>query len=103
MYAHPIFSKIGDFPQNLKKKIGDKSLAQGFSEIHLIKGSADYFGVNHYTTNIVYRNESVYSFYPSPSFFYDVEVIQYLDSEMDGSSVPKWLKVTHCPRILVIL
>lgn len=102
MYANPIFSNSGDFPQNVKKRIAAKSLAQGFSrsrlpelsskEIELIKGSADFFGVNHYTTNIAYRNESVYGFYPSPSFFDDVEVMIYSDSKLDGSA-SEWLKV----------
>ncbi|XP_050929059.1 LOW QUALITY PROTEIN: lactase/phlorizin hydrolase [Lates calcarifer] len=61
-FAHPIF-KNGDYPDAMKWQVGNKSELQGLSESRLpsfteeeksfIKGTADMFGVNHYTTKIV--------------------------------------------------
>ncbi|CAG9566620.1 unnamed protein product [Danaus chrysippus] len=101
LYANPIFSESGDYPSVVKERIAMKSKEQGFprsrlpqftpEEVDLIKGSSDFFGLNHYTTNIVYRNESVNGYYSSPSFSDDVEVISYQEDSWDsGASV--WLK-----------
>ena len=86
----------------MKEKIAVKSKAQGYprsrlpeftsEEIKLIKGSADFFGLNHYTTSLVYRNESVYGFYPSPSYLDDTDTISYKDSSWEGGA-SAWLKV----------
>ena len=61
-FAHPIF-KNGDYPDAMKWQIGNKSELQDLSESRLpsfteeeknfIKGTADMFCVNHYTTKIV--------------------------------------------------
>lgn len=51
------------------------------SEIAYIHGSSDVFGLNHYTTNLVYRNESAVGYYESPSFYDDLEAIMYQKSE----------------------
>uniref|UniRef100_A0AAQ4P9W1 Lactase n=1 Tax=Gasterosteus aculeatus aculeatus TaxID=481459 RepID=A0AAQ4P9W1_GASAC len=61
-FAHPIF-KNGDYPDAMKWQVGNKSELQGLSETRLplfsdeektsIKGTADMFCVNHYTTKIV--------------------------------------------------
>lgn len=95
IYANPIFSKQGDFPQIVKERVALKSLSQGFQrsrlpeftpeEIELVRGSSDFFGINHYTTSLVYRNESVYGYYTSPSFNDDMEAIVYQDSSWPGS------------------
>ncbi|XP_061378129.1 myrosinase 1-like isoform X2 [Danaus plexippus] len=101
LYANPIFSEFGDYPAVMKDRIAAKSKEQGFprsrlpqftpEEIDFIKGSSDFIGLNHYTTNIVYRNESVYGYYSSPSFYDDIEVISYQDSSWD-SAASNWLK-----------
>ncbi|OWR46179.1 putative lactase-phlorizin hydrolase [Danaus plexippus plexippus] len=101
LYANPIFSEFGDYPAVMKDRIAAKSKKQGFprsrlpqftpEEIDLIKGSSDFIGLNHYTTNIVYRNESVYGYYSSPSFYDDIEVISYQDSSWE-SAASNWLK-----------
>ncbi|XP_062288192.1 lactase/phlorizin hydrolase-like [Scomber scombrus] len=61
-FAHPIF-KNGDYPDAMKWQVGNKSELQSISESRLpsfteeeknyIKGTADMFCVNHYTTKIV--------------------------------------------------
>ncbi|CAB1419163.1 unnamed protein product [Pleuronectes platessa] len=60
-FAHPIF-KNGDYPEAMKWQVGNKSEIQGLSESRLpsfteeeksfIRGTADIFCVNHYTTKI---------------------------------------------------
>ncbi|VVD00787.1 unnamed protein product, partial [Leptidea sinapis] len=100
-YAHPIFSEAGDFPPIMKEKIAAKSASQGFfrsrlpeftaEEIELVKGSADFFGVNHYTTQLVYRNESVYGYHSSPSYYDDMEAVLYQSSEWTATGAT-WLK-----------
>ncbi|XP_061378114.1 myrosinase 1-like [Danaus plexippus] len=101
IYANPIFSESGDFPAVMKRRIAAKSKEQGFprsrlpqftpEEVDLIKGSFDFFGLNHYTAYRVYRNESVYGHYNSPSTYDDLEAISYQDSSWD-SAASKWLK-----------
>ncbi|XP_078142043.1 lactase/phlorizin hydrolase-like [Centroberyx gerrardi] len=60
-FAHPIF-KNGDYPDAMKWQVGNKSELQGLSESRLpafteeekayIRGTADIFCINHYTTKI---------------------------------------------------
>lgn len=60
LFAHPIF--LGDFPMVMKEGVRRKSVQQGLSEsrlptlsaeqIVLIKGTADFLGLNHYTTGV---------------------------------------------------
>ncbi|XP_050361906.1 myrosinase 1-like [Nymphalis io] len=102
IYTNPIFSKTGDFPQVMKEKIAAKSKAQGFprsrlpeftpEEIELVRGSSDFLAINHYTTNLVYRNESVVGYHASPSYFDDIEVVSYTDNSWEGSA-SNWLNV----------
>ncbi|XP_045512038.1 myrosinase 1-like [Pieris brassicae] len=101
-YAHPIFSKAGDWPPVIKDRIAAKSAAQGFmesrlpeftpEEVELIKGSSDFFGLNHYTSAIVYRNNSVKGFFPSPSYEDDIGVITYQPETWEKTKAT-WLKV----------
>lgn len=91
-YAHPIYSKTGDYPPVMKERIGVKSLAQGFhrsrlpeltsDEITYIRGSSDIFGLNHYSSSYVYRNESVYGSFSSPSLQDDLEVLMIQTDDM---------------------
>ncbi|XP_026756863.2 myrosinase 1-like [Galleria mellonella] len=87
LYAHPIFSRVGDYPPVIKEKIAAKSAEQGFTrsrlpeftpeEVEYIQGTSDFFGLNHYSTYYVVRNESVKGMYEVPSFFDDMDVIIY--------------------------
>ncbi|CAH1647058.1 unnamed protein product [Spodoptera littoralis] len=60
IYAHPIFSDFGDYPSFVRERVNNMSSLQGYSrsrlpyfsddEIKMLRGSADFFGLNHYTT-----------------------------------------------------
>ncbi|KAK5638884.1 hypothetical protein RI129_013179 [Pyrocoelia pectoralis] len=60
LYAHPIFTPAGDFPEIFKKFIAERSRAEGHqqsrlpsfseSEIRNIRGTADFFGLNYYSS-----------------------------------------------------
>ncbi|KOB58201.1 Glycoside hydrolase [Operophtera brumata] len=60
LYSHPIFSSKGGFPERAIKRVLERSTEQGFirsrlpelsdEEIEYIKGTSDFFGMNHYST-----------------------------------------------------
>lgn len=87
IYAHPIFSEAGGWPQVVVDRVAARSTQQGFprsrlpqftpEEIDYIRGTADLFGLNHYSTYYVYRNESTLNKYPQPSYKDDLGVVQY--------------------------
>ncbi|KAI1237366.1 hypothetical protein IHE44_0014631 [Lamprotornis superbus] len=98
-FAHPIF-KNGDYNEVMKRRIRERSLAQGLSESRLpeftesekqrIKGTYDYFGLNHYTTVLTYNMN-----YPKTVKSYDSDrgVATVTDRSWLGSG-SLWLKVT---------
>ena len=61
IFAHPIF--LGDFPKVIKDMVEKKSKEQKYrksrlprlssEDVALIKGTADFLGLNHYTTRMV--------------------------------------------------
>ncbi|PSN48334.1 hypothetical protein C0J52_03416 [Blattella germanica] len=65
-FAHPILSEQGDFPAIVKERIARKSREEGFTrsrlpplspeEIEHVRGTADFLGLNHYTTKLVEHN-----------------------------------------------
>lgn len=84
LYAHPIFSKDGDYPSVVKKILMDNSLSENRrrsrlpeftpAEIESIKGSADFFGLNYYTS--AYAEPGVQGWEPNPSFARDRNIIE---------------------------
>ncbi|XP_026729954.1 myrosinase 1-like [Trichoplusia ni] len=98
LYLDPIFSKEGNFPVLVRKIVDKKSQEQGYStsrlpklsfqEIQLLKGSADFLGMNHYTTFLVKPSQQKY---PSPSFEDDVGV-EYSQGEQWTKAKSSWLR-----------
>jgi beta-glucosidase/6-phospho-beta-glucosidase/beta-galactosidase len=48
-YADPIFLS-GDYPQILKERVGDRLPVFTDDQKKMLKGSADFFAINHYFT-----------------------------------------------------
>ncbi|KAJ2953850.1 hypothetical protein O0L34_g1481 [Tuta absoluta] len=102
LYANPIFSENGDYPEVMKEKIAAKSAKQGYprsrlpafspEDVNLVKGSADFLGINHYTTSLVYRNQSVYGANVVPSMEDDMDSLSYQPSDWEVAA-SEWLKV----------
>ncbi|CAH0748700.1 unnamed protein product [Diatraea saccharalis] len=89
-YAYPIFSKSGGWHPLFQEIIAKKSAEQGFlrsrlpelsdEEIKYLQGTSDYFGLNHYSTYIIYRNQSV-STHAIPSREDDLNVMWFQPAE----------------------
>nr|AEW46870.1 seminal fluid protein CSSFP020 [Chilo suppressalis] len=81
LYMDPIWSAEGGFPKVVRDTIAKKGKEKGFSksrlpelsaeEMALLKGAADFLGMNHYTTFLVQKGSTDYE---SPSFLDDVNV-----------------------------
>ncbi|KDR17469.1 hypothetical protein L798_07853, partial [Zootermopsis nevadensis] len=90
LHAHPIFSQKGDYPRLVKERIANNSLAEGFfrsrlpkfteQEIAYIRGTFDFFGLNHYSTSLTSPG---FSGSQMPSLEGDVSVRRLND--------PKWI------------
>ncbi|KAJ0178871.1 hypothetical protein K1T71_005646 [Dendrolimus kikuchii] len=104
IFAHPIFSEEGDYPALVRDRIDNMSLAQGFTrsrlptfsfdELKSLKGSSDFFGLNHYTTFLVTPSE-MEDEWRVPSWDHDtgVEITQNPNWPKPGA---EWLSV-HPP------
>ncbi|CAK1543668.1 unnamed protein product [Leptosia nina] len=77
IYAHPIYSKKGGWPANVEKYIKKKSKEEGYprsklpaftrEEIEFVRGTFDYYGINYYTSRLVFPEENItgpYNFWP---------------------------------------
>ena len=94
-FAHPIFHPDGDYPLMMKQIIEAKSKLQGLyqsrlpcftpSEIKYIKGSSDFFGLNHYTTQLV-KNKILDG---EPNYFADIDTVESQDPEWIGGASPR--------------
>lgn len=102
MYAEPIYSKDGGFPKELVERVAQKSKEQGFSASRLpeftkeektfIRGTYDFFGVNHYTAMLVSANDHK-SKHRVPSLLDDLDNGVYVPDEW-LKSASSWLTVS---------
>lgn len=103
LYLHPIFHKDGNYPQIVIDRIAKRSELEGFrksrlpsftsEEINLIRNSADFLGVNHYTTNISKAiSEPEIG---APYYHYDKGYAEYQNESWSGSA-STWLKACSC-------
>ena len=101
---HPIFSKNGDYPQVMIDRVSAMSKLQGYKksrlpqftheEIERIRNTSDFFGINHYTTVLVSRNDRNNSAnFTIPSFNHDMGVIESVDPKWPTSG-SVWLRVS---------
>lgn len=97
---NPIFSPNGDYPDLMKKRIENRSRAENFTtsrlppfsndEVKFIRGTADFLGLNHYSTRLVTNYE--YPLTGPPSVYKDTGARMEMDPHWKPSSLP-WLKV----------
>ncbi|CAB3254578.1 unnamed protein product [Arctia plantaginis] len=125
-YDHPIFSKEGGWPKKLEKLMLENGKNEGYpyprlpplslEEIELVKGTYDFYGLNHYTTRLIRKVEPGYKPGPYPLMTLDeinVEMIGHPDwksTELNWFSVhPKgirdqlnWLKNNYDLKEIII-
>nr|XP_006817621.1 PREDICTED: lactase-phlorizin hydrolase-like [Saccoglossus kowalevskii] len=98
-FAHPIYVN-GDYPEVMKTVILEKSRIQGMNdssrlpeftsvESEFIRGTSDFFGLNHYTT--VYATEMPDDADATPGWEQDVNLDKWYRHNWPGSASP-WLK-----------
>ncbi|XP_023935450.2 myrosinase 1-like [Bicyclus anynana] len=83
LYAEPIFSEEGGFPKELSEIVDRKSEEEGYfasrlpqftdEEREYVRGSSDFFGVNHYTAYMISANDYKGD-YVVPSLYADIDV-----------------------------
>ncbi|CAH2071514.1 unnamed protein product, partial [Iphiclides podalirius] len=93
IFAHPIYSLEGDYPVLVRERVNNISQSQGFTrsrlpyfsnhEVNLLRGSSDFFGLNHYTTFLM-SDLLMQKDWKIPSWDHDTGV------KMEQS--PKWPK-----------
>ncbi|VVC93003.1 unnamed protein product [Leptidea sinapis] len=101
IYAEPIFSEEGGFPKEFAERVAKNSEEQGYprsrmpefspEEIEFVRGSADFFGLNHYTAFLISAAEHK-QWYPMPSLYTDTDVGTYRPPEW-ASAASSWLKL----------
>lgn len=103
-FMHPIFSTNGNYPRIMIDRIDELSRQQGFSksrlptftseEIKTIHKTADFFGINSYTSLKVTSNDDVKNpaKHKIPSFQHDMGTIETQDEDW-GKSGSEWLRV----------
>lgn len=94
-FGHPIFVD-GDYPEVMKVFVRNASLGEGLAVSRLpeftseekqrIKGTAEFLGLNHYTSNVVYEGPS------GEGYFGDQRAVQYKNPAWPTSG-STWLRV----------
>lgn len=100
-YAHPVYSMEGDYPPDLIRLVDEKSRMQNYTrsrlpkftpeEVKYIQGTADFFGLNHYTTYLL--SMATKEVGAIPSHENDVGIVRVQDSNWPSKSASGWLKV----------
>lgn len=100
-YLEPILGKTGDFPEIMKERIAfrsekgsyGKSRLPSFTdeEIAYVKGSADFVGMNHYTTFLISDVEE--ESFEKTHYDNDMKAKFLLDPNYEGAK-SVWLKVS---------
>lgn len=99
--AHPIYHPDGNYPDAVQSRIANHSSLEGFrrsrlpalssEEVEYIKGTFDYLGLNHYTTEKVQLSEV--SVAKDPSYSKDKGVTSSFDANW-AVAASTWLKVS---------
>ncbi|KAJ2942747.1 hypothetical protein O0L34_g14936 [Tuta absoluta] len=99
-FADPIYSESGDYPPAMRQRVDQYSNLQHFTrsrlptftkqEIDMIKGSADFLGLNHYTTFMAKKATTTVD--PQPSFGNDIGEINYIKTDWPKTN-STWLYV----------
>lgn len=102
IYAEPIFSRQGGFPKEIFEIVERKSAEQNYptsrmpdftdEEKEFVRGTYDFFGVNHYTASFVSATEYKRE-HPIPSLYADIDVGSYVPPDWDKSA-SSWLTVS---------
>ncbi|XP_038218664.1 myrosinase 1-like [Zerene cesonia] len=87
LYSHPIYSETGGWPPSVEAFVASKSEKEGYStsrlpkftaeEIEFVKGTADYYGFNYYTSRLVREanNSTVFAWPSNGNAELNVELI----------------------------
>ncbi|XP_044733285.1 myrosinase 1-like [Chrysoperla carnea] len=96
IYAHPIFTKDGDFPKVVKERVANLSKLQSFTksrlpefteeDINEIRDTADFLGINHYTTSLISDASDEIDLF-TPSTFNDIAVNYTIDPSWPASEI----------------
>ncbi|XP_065348184.1 myrosinase 1-like [Cloeon dipterum] len=97
-FGHPVYSQDGDYPAVMKEFVAFHSAEEGYPESRLpqftpeeiayVKGTYDFFGLNHYTTMLAENGLFPYT----PSYIRDGEIIPSFNASWPESAAI-WLRV----------
>lgn len=76
-FAGPVYN--GDYPEIMRSTVGERLPTFTDDEKAALKGSSDFFGLNHYSTHIVSPAPANSSSGTSPTFFSDLALTQEAD------------------------
>lgn len=103
IYMHPVFSTEGNYPQTVIDRVQAQSSAQGLAasrlrpftqeQIDYIRGTADFLGLNHYTSAYAYRNSSIIGTFVTPSHNEDAFVGTYMSESWPASAISAFHRV----------
>ncbi|KAG7290320.1 hypothetical protein NEMBOFW57_000320 [Staphylotrichum longicolle] len=71
-FADPIY--FGHYPESMRKQLGDRLPTWSDEDVALVKGSNDFYGMNHYTANYIKHKKGVP---PEDDFLGNLETLFY--------------------------